>query len=353
MNNTLIYTIIIIVLTAISGAITLLPNTSPKLHIESIYEPMDFAHTKFVRGAAILCIVLGHIGNLSGITYFAPLGGMGVAAFLLISGYGLEFSRRNNPKLKGYWKDRFVSILIPYYLIRLGAVFIQQEHYSMIEYLGDFTLLRPLNPNGWYMTCILFWYVAFYVLHKVVKNQQIRDVIYTIMGGGMLFCPNELWGEQAFSFFMGILIQRMSNREKLFSVKACMSYGFTFVIAFAIKQITRNYIESIVLMNSLQLLYKCALAMLLFGVSYLVFCKKENFGKTRRTINVVVFNGITLVGIISYEIYLTHGYFFDYVRCGTSGLLAFYCYTLISSVIVYQIHLRVKKAIKKQKYMRN
>lgn len=347
MRNASIYIATLIVLIIICGSISMLPWFDRKLRITGFHEPMDFVHTKFARGGAILCVVIGHIGNLSGITYFAPLGGMGVTAFLLISGYGLESSRVNNPKLKGYWKGRLVSILIPYYIIRFGAVFIGQEHHTMIEYLGDITLLRPLNPNGWYMTCILFWYIVFYVLHKVTENQQVKDAMYILIGCGLLFCPNELWGEQAFSFFIGILIQRMRNREKLFHVRACLSYGLIFVVAFGIKQITRNYIEIPILTNSLQLLYKCALAMLLFGLGYLMFREKENCGKARKAFNMAAFNGITLVGILSYEIYLIHGYFFDNVRTGISGLPAFYCGTIMLSLVVYRIHARVKKAIYK------
>lgn len=55
---------------------------------------MSKDHTTIAKGLAMFCVMLchymGHFGG--GVTYFTPLGGTGVAAFLILSGYGLNES---------------------------------------------------------------------------------------------------------------------------------------------------------------------------------------------------------------------------------------------------------------------
>ena len=51
-------------------------------------------YTTTMRGIAILFVVLHHVGNSSGSVIFTPLGGIGVAMFLILSGYGLNESKK-------------------------------------------------------------------------------------------------------------------------------------------------------------------------------------------------------------------------------------------------------------------
>lgn len=52
--------------------------------------PVD--RTVAMRGIAIFLIILSHIIGLFQIRYATPLGGTGVAIFLILSGYGLRES---------------------------------------------------------------------------------------------------------------------------------------------------------------------------------------------------------------------------------------------------------------------
>lgn len=61
--------------------------------------------TKLLKGIAIFFVVLSHIGNWLDLRYFAPLGGTGVALFLILSGYGLECSYQKN-RLQKFWRKR-------------------------------------------------------------------------------------------------------------------------------------------------------------------------------------------------------------------------------------------------------
>lgn len=66
-----------------------------------------------IKGFAIIIIVICHLGNK--FTYlFTPLGGVGVALFLILSAYGLEKSYIENGGLQDFWRKRIITVFIPY-----------------------------------------------------------------------------------------------------------------------------------------------------------------------------------------------------------------------------------------------
>ena len=77
--------------------------TAPLLAIASlvaVFSPkekisfLDRSYSQIMKGMAILCVVLCHFMGAfgGGVTLFTPLGGIGVAVFLVLSGYGLSES---------------------------------------------------------------------------------------------------------------------------------------------------------------------------------------------------------------------------------------------------------------------
>lgn len=53
---------------------------------------MAVKHTNICRAVAAIIIILQHVAGSFGLRYFTPLGGIGVAMFLILSGYGLNES---------------------------------------------------------------------------------------------------------------------------------------------------------------------------------------------------------------------------------------------------------------------
>ena len=53
---------------------------------------MSVQHTNICRAVAAIIIILQHVAGGFGIRYLTPLGGIGVAIFLILSGYGLNES---------------------------------------------------------------------------------------------------------------------------------------------------------------------------------------------------------------------------------------------------------------------
>ena len=66
--------------------------------------------TTTLRGIAILIIMIGHVGVSGfGCRLFNPFGGIGVAMFLFLSGYGLSESFKKNG-LNHFWKKKMMRI---------------------------------------------------------------------------------------------------------------------------------------------------------------------------------------------------------------------------------------------------
>ena len=73
------------------------------------YQWIDRNYTTAIKGFSILTVVWTHSGarlSVGGIQFIA---GIGVALFLMCSGYGLEISYKKNG-LKGFWKKRLLCV---------------------------------------------------------------------------------------------------------------------------------------------------------------------------------------------------------------------------------------------------
>lgn len=70
--------------------------------------------TDSLRGIAILLVITSHIAGAIGTNLCTPLGGIGVALFLFLSGYGLNESYKAHG-LKLFWIKRITKVLLPYF----------------------------------------------------------------------------------------------------------------------------------------------------------------------------------------------------------------------------------------------
>ena len=113
----------------------------------------------WLRGAAILLVLLGHTG------YIKWGGAGGVALFLILSGYGLCVSWLERG-LKGFWGRRLRQVWLPYLLFGVFdcAVFRADSVLSFLCTLLGLDFSRHPDPTMWYISFVLFWYLAFYVL---------------------------------------------------------------------------------------------------------------------------------------------------------------------------------------------
>ena len=146
------------------------------------FQWMDRNYTTAIKGFAILTVVWAHSGAKLGVGGIQFIAGIGVALFLICSGYGLEISYEKNG-LNGFWKKRFLKICIPFWIVELfGEVSIGSFT------IGKYVLTASFFRAGWYLQYILVCYFLFYVIKSIaVKHklsQKYETTLWLIMFAG-------------------------------------------------------------------------------------------------------------------------------------------------------------------------
>ena len=115
-----------------------------------------------LKGIAIFLVLLCHFAGFysrGGIRLFTPAGGIGVAIFLILSGYGLNESWKRNHG-KGWWRKRLLKVFLPYAIIQWGGYWLWRP-FDFWGFLKDVTCICPLYVHGWYMHHLMICYVSF------------------------------------------------------------------------------------------------------------------------------------------------------------------------------------------------
>lgn len=281
---------------------------------------MSKEHFQYLKGLAILAVMVGHIGNFSGKTWFTPLGGIGVALFLFCSGFGLTKSYQKNG-LKHFWRNKLTSVYCPFVAVELFSAVLYKR--TVINVLLELLFIKMQNPYFWYLQYLLVCYVLFYLGMRFISDARIRYAIWgTIAAGTFVFCSN-LQGEQAISFLSGILLaERLGDTtnmscERRHAIAGGGGLLILSVCLLAVKQlpIARVYPHVYTLLNLL-LKTSCAAGLLLIS----------GFKPVMKRI-------VCQFGVISYALYLVHGYFMWIV---SSGITGFY---LLDTVLMLAVSL--------------
>lgn len=174
--------------------------------------PMSKEHFQYAKGIAILAVIVSHIGNYSGKTWFTPLGGIGVALFLFCSGYGLMVSFYQKG-LEHFWKNKFLLIYLPFMIVEIISAIIHKH--PIQDVLLDLVFLKRLNPLGWYLQYLVVCYILFYIVVKIIPNVKYRFYIWGFSAIlSFVIFPN-LQGEQAISFISGLMIAEVNRHHRL------------------------------------------------------------------------------------------------------------------------------------------
>jgi len=293
----------------------------------------DFASigtTTMLKGIAILIIIAHHVGvNGYFCSYFNPLGGIGVAMFLFLSGYGLSESYKIN-KLHHFWKKKFLRIIIPYLLwIPLYHI---AMHYSI---LGSPQHLEII-PRFWFIEYLLIMYAAFYFLFPLKRGLAITSIL--LMSVALFFICNNLRAEQCFSFWAGVLFSLYKsyfekNRNKL-PIYAISLFLIGF-IALVLKQQVEylGFDHESIVMKSINLLVKFPI-----GASLIFFFLNINANHVKWLI---------VIGGLSYELYLSHIPFFMLIGKRVEYLILFIIQSAVLAYILGAASKSVNKAISK------
>ncbi len=127
---------------------------------------LDRKRTTMLRGIGILLVLLGHTG------YVEWGGAGGVVIFLILSGYGIDRSCESGG-LRDFWRKRFLAVWLPYALASLyhiAANHVKDPMSIICTIIGaDFNLGLLADKTMWYISYVMFWYFAYYIIACAVS----------------------------------------------------------------------------------------------------------------------------------------------------------------------------------------
>lgn len=283
--------------------------------------------TDCLRGIAILFVVIHHVGNYSGSSIFTPFGGIGVAIFLILSGYGINesFQRKG---LSDYWVNKVIRVVLPMLLVEvLGLIFFERD----ITF-GEIVNHMLCIDRNWYIRYLFYWYLIYYLSARFWCN-HIKEILLCSSVGMFLFLP-EIEAEQSVSFVFGVLLSAYRKQVSLFidSKKLflfCVGTIICCSIFLATKQmpVIRNY-QGAYIYTLIQLIVKISGAL---GGICCVLIVLRNF---------CVPYFLHFIGLMSYELYLVHCKLLFLVNEGQNevNLILFYVLSFAMSYILYKFN---------------
>ena len=184
-------------------------------------EILSRTNTQALKGFAAIGIFVFHIILAYDISpVFNMWGGLFVAVFLILSGYGLEESYREKG-LDGYWRKRLKKVVLPF------VFFVCAYNYLFSFLLPKMSMHRCLDellyiiPSFWFVFFILECYVVYWIGTRFMPG-RLRCLFFVVCS---LVCLNietpsgHLEAEQSFSFLAGVFLSRNKHRLEALPTK--------------------------------------------------------------------------------------------------------------------------------------
>lgn len=285
------------------------------------------------KGLAISIIVYGHLGNYFNTRYLTPLGGIGVAVFLILSGYGLNQSWNGNGK-DYFWAKRLIGFFVPYFIIETATIPLRESYSSVFDALLDLSGMRSSYYLGWYISFLLLWYAAFYFAKRYIKHRHTRYFLWTTIGAIIFIVCSMLRARQAFSFGFGVWLSDHEEIQRAVKDKP-MRYlvfsGIIGIVLLGIKQTVLLRTAPYIAQKMLDLVMSLSFAVCLLVIILVI-----------SRVNQKTIVPLYYLGVISYELYLIHGYTMLVVDLTIINAVEFYALTLFSAVVAHVIISRIR-----------
>ena len=160
-----------------------------------------------------------------------------------------------------------------------------------------------------------------------IHNLGIRYIIWVLIGLVVLSCTRMLYARQAFSFILGVFLSNYKmSFEYLKRKNFSLNVALLAVLLLAIKQFPFVRTTPSIVQNSLDMLM--TISFVVSAIFILSITDKH------------LLTPFYYLGVISYEIYLTHGYTLWFVDLSILNALFFF---LITIGIAITIHFPIKK----------
>lgn len=323
-----------------------------------------------MKGLAIIAVIISHLPRVINFPSFIksmlhPLGYLGVAVFLCLSGYGCAMSiirGGGQSRLKHFWKKRLNKIM-PELAIAvivtavIKTLFLGQGWPLWEVLLNAFGLSSTIGRVTWYITYILLCYFLLSIIGVMQSRNTV--VLYAISSCLVLLFTiqfdipslgTDMWGINAFSFQIGVLWAQYNDRICEYldkqSVRNYIRYlnilvfcflGLFFFCYFVLGNPTDRYLH-----NTLKSTIAGLFSVGCLYCSFILTKYWNRFSNLKRYLRIV--------GSYSYELFLVHGiiiYQFSLVfEMGLfSGIFVFFVITICSATALHYFPLWVTKYI--------
>lgn len=251
---------------------------------------LDRSYTNVLRGFAMVLIMFGHVGGAyaEGV-WFSPLAGIGVALFLLLSGYGNNESFLTKRAFGG---GKLLKIALPYWIVAVPLFCINGVHNWWSMGL-NLSFIR-INSVYWFVGYIMQWYVVYWF--AVNYAYRYRWFIFLLFSLLTLMVLPSLQIEQALSFPCGIWLSEhkdwMVSRSHKWLIAMATLFFVVGTLALGLKQtgLVRSHMEYAP--------YIDLFTKLPYALTLIIALRPLRFLTNHR---VLVF-----IGGITYELYLVH-----------------------------------------------
>lgn len=160
------------------------------------YQWMDRNYTTAIKGLSILTVVWAHSGAMLSVGEIQFIAGIGVALFLMCSGYGLEISYEKNG-LIGFWKKRLLGVCFPFWVVELVGL-LATGAFSIKTYRYYFRLGFLDGTEGKIYTFLqAYWYrylvdAKLYECEKLGVKMEKQGALETTVSKGRRVTQDKL-----------------------------------------------------------------------------------------------------------------------------------------------------------------
>lgn len=317
-------------------------------------EHMSKQNTEYYKGIFAIGILLHHVSQRTntGILFhdiFNIMGSIAVSVFFFISGYGLQKSfLKSSDYSKGFLKKRLSKVLVPYLVItfvRWIECFFCGTVYSVKDVVLAVVNGVPIVPFSWYIISIILWYIVYWALMKIFKQNYLGMVLgafivyiaYALtcikLGYGIwwyIATPAIILGMVWAIFETKIIRSLKSNTKRFWIIYIICFFCLIFLLSKADSVVSILNFE-----NSDNIIF--TLRNILITLCFVLSTLKFKIGN----------RGLSFLGKISFEIYLVQGLLIEGPRWGINNEFIWVTYIITATIIVaYLFHIFNKKITK-------
>ncbi len=292
---------------------------------------MSVGYTNCVRGVAALVIVVFHVLIHFDISRLFNLpGSVAVAAFLFLSGYGINESFKRG-SLARFWRKRLARVVVPYWIF-LAVLTLARGGVEPKAFLLDATFI---DSEFWFVACLVHWYVAYWVGRRL--GGRWLWVVLVAFGWFSLNFLQQMEAEQSASFLLGVCcsehieaVRRYGRRRLAAWALGGLALGTAFLLFKEIPAV--HALKGSLPYHYILLLVKLPLALPLLLLPAFVP------GLLRSRL-------LHLCGISSFELYLVHLPLSQVMEATPLWFLGFVALTVGLTWAMYQFDTRVVKPL--------